>query len=195
MRFERMKNMRARIGNGGLGEDGFGGGRHGGFARRHGRRGRRGPRGKFGADELRLLILKLVKEEPSHGYDLIRRIEELTGGAYAPSPGMIYPALSMLEDMGLVQAEQADGARKTFSITEDGEAEMAENQEKLAELQARIAQFAERHARIDAAPIKRAMGNLATALRGRMSREDAKQEMALDIADLLDDVARKIERM
>lgn len=187
MHFDRMRKLRGHFGD----ED-FGGGRHGGFGRRHGRRGRRG---KFGADELRLLILKLVKQEPAHGYDLIRRIEELTGGAYAPSPGMIYPALSMLEDMGLVEASQSDGARKTYSITEAGEADLEDNKALLAELEVRIAHFAERHARIDAAPIKRAMGNLAAAMRGRMSREDAKRETALDIADILDDVARKIERM
>lgn len=137
----------------------------------------------------------MIHEEPAHGYDLIRRIEELTGGAYAPSPGMVYPALSLLEDMGLVQVSQSDGARKTFTITQAGKTDLTENEVRLAEIKQRIVHMAERHARIDAAPVKRAMKNLRAALRGRMSPEDAKQETALAVADLLDEVARKIERL
>jgi hypothetical protein len=69
--------------------EGFGGG---------GRRGRR-TRRMFESGELRLVLLKLIADEPRHGYDLIRAIEELTGGEYAPSPGVVYPTLTLLQDM------------------------------------------------------------------------------------------------
>ena len=67
-----------------------------------GRRGRRSRR-MFESGELRLVLLKLIVDEPRHGYDLIRAIEELTGGEYAPSPGVIYPTLTLLQDMGLIE--------------------------------------------------------------------------------------------
>ena len=56
----------------------------------------------FEGGELRLVLLKLIADEPRHGYELIKAIEEMTGGEYAPSPGIVYPTLTMLEDMGLI---------------------------------------------------------------------------------------------
>src|ERR671912_2565602 len=76
-----------------------------------GRRGRRGRR-MFESGELRLVLLKLIADEPRHGYDLIRAIEDLTGGEYAPSPGVIYPTLTLLQDMGLIEEATADDTRE-----------------------------------------------------------------------------------
>ena len=89
---------------------GFGHG-FGGGGRRGGGRGERGERRRmFDGGELRLVLLKLIADEPRHGYDLIRQIEELTGGTYAPSAGVIYPTLTMLDDMDLFEAHQSDVA-------------------------------------------------------------------------------------
>jgi hypothetical protein len=77
----------------------FGGGRHG----------RGGRRRVFDAGELRLVLLRLIADQPRHGYDLIRAVEELTHGSYAPSPGVVYPTLTMLQDMGLIRENEADG--------------------------------------------------------------------------------------
>ena len=71
-----------------------------------------GRRRMFESGELRLVLLKLIADEPRHGYDLIRAIEELTGGEYAPSPGVVYPTLTMLQDMGLIEEAAGEGARK-----------------------------------------------------------------------------------
>ena len=87
-------------------------------ARARGRRGRRGR--MFESGQLRLVLLKLIADEPRHGYDLIRAIEELTGGEYAPSPGVIYPTLTLLQDMGLIEEAPGEGARKPFQVTEEG---------------------------------------------------------------------------
>src|SRR5438067_13569184 len=97
-----------------------------------GRRGRRSRR-MFESGELRLVLLKLIADEPRHGYDLIRAIEELTGGEYAPSPGVVYPALSVLQDLGHIEGAEAESSRKAFSITPSGAADLAAN---TAEVQA-----------------------------------------------------------
>ena len=76
-----------------------------------------GRRRLFDSGELRLVLLKLISDQPRHGYDLIRAIEELTGGAYAPSPGVVYPALSVLQDLGHIEGAEAESSRKAFSIT------------------------------------------------------------------------------
>src|SRR3546814_9316383 len=70
----------------------------------------------FDCGELRLVLLKLIADEPRHGYDLIRQVEELTSGAYAPSPGVIYPTLTLLDDMGQIAVQQSEGARKLFAV-------------------------------------------------------------------------------
>ena len=63
----------------------------------------------FESGELRLVLLKLIAEQPRHGYDLIRAIEEMTGGEYAPSPGVVYPTLTLLQDMGLIEEAAGEG--------------------------------------------------------------------------------------
>jgi len=91
-----------------------------------GRRGRRSRR-MFESGELRLVLLKLIADEPRHGYDLIRAIEELTGGEYAPSPGVIYPTLTLLQDMGLIEEAKEKGPRKPFQVTDEGRKHLEEN--------------------------------------------------------------------
>src|SRR5205085_5536627 len=98
---------------------------------RHGRRSRR----MFEGGELRLVLLKLIADEPRHGYDLIRAIEDLTGGEYAPSPGIIYPTLTLLQDMGLIEEAAGEGARKPFQATDEGRAHLEEIGRAHVELQ------------------------------------------------------------
>jgi DNA-binding PadR family transcriptional regulator len=106
-------------------EHGFGGHRgHGLFER--GRRGGREEFGRggggrfFGPGDLRTLLLWLIGEKPRHGYELIKAVEQLVGGAYSPSPGSVYPILNLLEDMGQIEATSSEGGKKLFAITEAG---------------------------------------------------------------------------
>ena len=107
--------------------------RHGFGWAEHGHRGLRGPsrHGRsdrvFEQGDLRLVLLKLIADKPRHGYELIKAVEEAVGGAYAPSPGVVYPTLTLLEDMGYakVQAE-GDGGKKLYTVTSEGEALLAE---------------------------------------------------------------------
>ena len=90
-----------------------------GFDKRPGReRGGRGPR-VFAPGDLKLLLPALIAEQPCHGYDLIRRIETLFDGAYTPSPGVIYPTLTFLEESELI-AGDSEGGKKRYTITDAG---------------------------------------------------------------------------
>ncbi|MFC4845494.1 PadR family transcriptional regulator [Hephaestia sp. GCM10023244] len=170
-------------------------GGHEGWAREHGGGGGRGRRRMFDGGELRLVLLKLIADAPRHGYDLIREIEDLTGGAYAPSPGIVYPTLTLLGDMGLIEEQAADGTRKKFAITEAGRAHLDENADEVARLMARLAQVGEMRERTDGAPIRRAMGNLRQVLQYRLARDDAGADTLLDVAAIIDEAAQKIERL
>jgi len=112
--------------HGGQGFGHFGGGFFGGFGRGGFRSGR-----KFAAADLHLIILALLEEKPRHGYELIKALEERSGGFYAPSPGMIYPALTYLEEIGHATFE-ADGAKKLYSITDAGRRHLEENRDAVA---------------------------------------------------------------
>ena len=162
-------------------------GGHGGHHRRHGGRNR-----LFDYGEIRLLVLALIAEAPRHGYELIRAIEERFGGSYVPSPGVIYPTLSWLEDMGVVQAE-AEGNRKSFSITPEGEAYLAEHRTDADALLARSG--GEGRGRRGLPPqVIRAMENLKMAMRLRMRDRAVDDEAAQAIAAALDAAAQAVER-
>ncbi len=149
----------------------------------------------FDGGELRLVLLKLIEGGPRHGYDLIRAIEELTGGAYAPSPGIVYPTLTLLADMELIAEQQSEGARKAYAITPAGTAHLAERAEEVAALMARLEGLGEMRERSDRGPVRRAMGNLQSALQSKLRGEEGNAELPHEIAAILDEAVRKIERL
>src|ERR1043166_8696845 len=113
------------------------GGRRGRFGGRHGRFGWGGgdasgddellrARRMLAHGDLRLLALALIAEQPRHGYEIIKVLEEKTGGWYSPSPGMVYPTLTYLEETGFVTA-QAEGSKKLYTVTDEGRAHLEEN--------------------------------------------------------------------
>ena len=158
--------------------------------------GRRGRRSRvFEGGELRLVLLKLIAEQPRHGYDLIRAIEELTAGRYAPSPGVVYPTLTMLQDMDLVEEAAGEGGRKPFQITEAGTAHLEENQEEADELIARLERLSpSRHAE-GGSPVWRAMRNLGMAIRNRLTHGDVNEDTMHELAALIDEFAQRVERL
>ena len=109
-----------RFGGGGPGGRGFGD--WGGFGDNF-RIGR-----MLASGDLRLVALYLIEEQPRHGYDLIKAIEEKTGGLYVPSPGIVYPALTFLEEAGFVSST-AEGNKRLYTITDEGKAHLASNRE------------------------------------------------------------------
>ena len=181
---------------------GHGGGRfaRGGFGedREHGERRHRGA-GRFGIGrflehgDLRLVVLQLVAEKPRHGYDIIKAIEEKAGGAYTPSPGVVYPTLTLLEELGHITVSQGDGPRKLHTITEEGQAFLETNR---GALDAVLARFEEAGAEGGRGPqILRAMLNLKMALRFRLARGRLDAEQVGAIAAAIDAAATTIERI
>ena len=148
----------------------------------------------FDGDELRLVLLKLIADQPRHGYDLIRDIEERTGGAYAPSAGVIYPTLTMLDDMGLIEAV-SEGSRKQFAATEAGREHLEERAEEVAALFERLDALGEERARVDRGPVRRATANLHSVLHDRLAAGDVDRETLHDIAAIIDEASQRIERL
>ncbi|SFS19844.1 DNA-binding transcriptional regulator, PadR family [Dyella sp. OK004] len=104
--------------------------------------GRRGGGRMFGHGDLKLLLLALIEQQPRHGYELIRTIEEMFHGNYSPSPGAIYPTLTMLEELGYAQVENEQGGRKLYAITAAGSAFLEENREAVNAVMSRTEQSA-----------------------------------------------------
>jgi DNA-binding PadR family transcriptional regulator len=187
----------------------FNGG-HGLFRGRHGGSGRGGGGSERGFEhgKLRFVLLKLIADKPSHGYELIKAIEERTQGNYSPSPGAIYPTLAMLEELGHITLDDSDGQRRLCQITAAGEKFLADNQEIVAELEARLARPMTAASGMGhrgmpgglrgeaevAAPIVRALENLHTALRLRLGGSALKKDQIQTIAAVLDDAATTVER-
>ncbi len=159
----------------------------------HPRRGRHGGR-LFDYGELRILLLAMIAERPRHGYELIKAIEERMGGSYTPSPGVIYPTLSWLEDMGYVALDTEEAGRKRYSITSEGEAFLVANRAAADELLARgSSPQAEGPDRVPT-PVVRAMENLKMAMRLRLRQGPIDQAAAETIATALDEAVKKVER-
>jgi DNA-binding PadR family transcriptional regulator len=149
----------------------------------------------FDRGELRLVLLKLIADQPRHGYDLIKAIEELTGGEYAPSPGVIYPSLQMMVDEGVISELPDETARKVFEATAAGREELAREEETVSELIERLSSLGEQRRSSPNRQIHRAMENLRNSLRFQRHTGDLVDETVERIVDIIDEAARKIERL
>lgn len=178
--------------------------------REHGWQDSEGPRKRrgrmFGSGELRLALLALINREPRHGYELIRAIEDMTGGAYAPSPGAVYPTLQMLEEEGkiklakgkeVLEDDEDTSGKKPFKITKSGKAELDERAEEVEQVMGRLGEHGERAERVkEKSPdLFRAMGNLASVLKNRAKAGKLDQQTIDQIVDIIDEVAKRIERL
>jgi DNA-binding PadR family transcriptional regulator len=175
---------------------------------RRGRFGRRGfgpggPGGEAGGDDmlragrmlaqgdLRLIVLALIAEQPRHGYEIIKLIEEKTSGWYGPSPGIVYPTLTYLEDLGYLTA-QAEGAKKLYTITDEGRDHLDQSRDLADAVLDRLAAIGERAARWrgrerdarhgPAFPplVEAALDNLRAAAAKRLA-DDAEAEAVVEI--------------
>ncbi|MDC8754161.1 helix-turn-helix transcriptional regulator [Erythrobacter sp. sf7] len=160
---------------------------------RHRRRERRGR--MFGQGELRLALLALIAEQPAHGYELIKQIEEMTGGGYAPSPGAVYPTLQMLADEGQIEEAEAEGAKKPFAATDAGRAELEDRKDEVEELMRRLGRHATRAERMRSPDLFRAMGNLGIVLKNRARSGKLDERTINEIVDMIDEMAKRIERL
>lgn len=158
------------------------------FGRHGGRRGR-----IFDHGDLRLVLLQLIAEKPRHGYEIIKAIEERLGGAYSPSPGVVYPNLTMLEELGQASVIEQDG-KKLYTLTEQGQAHLRDNQAAVDALMARIAEIGAARASGPPPAVIRATENLKLALRLKLQQDTLTSDQSRAIARALDDAAALIEQ-
>lgn len=159
--------------------------------REHHRSGRRGR--LFESGRMKLLVLHLIQQNPKHGYEIIKEISDLVGDGYTPSAGTIYPTLTALEEMNLIQL--LDVERKQYQVTEYGEVYLKEQQDMLAALLQKLRLRREIHNNDQLIDIHRAMENLKTALRLKLNIADLQQEQIHQIAEKIDQAAIAIGRL
>ena len=147
----------------------------------------------FDSGDLQLIMLELLANKPSYGYELIKAIEERMAGGYAPSPGVVYPTLTMLEERGFTEVVSSEGNRKVYGVTEAGRKELADNAGRLKEITERVERNGQAFARGRSPQIMRAFRNLGEAVRNRMFREGLTPEQVTKIAEAIDAAARAID--
>ncbi len=139
------------------------------------------------------MLLHLIAEKPRHGYEIIKAIEDLAGGAYSPSPGVIYPTLTMLEELGYAAVTE-EGGKKRYALTETGRAFLQENQRTVDAFTTRITAIAAARGDGPDPQLIRAMENLKLALRLRLPRGPLSEAQTRAVAAALDAAATAIER-
>lgn len=148
----------------------------------------------FDSGELRYVILRLIAEKPRHGYELMKAIEDRLNGAYSPSPGLIYPTLTLLEEMGYATVSTSEGSKKLYTITAEGRAKLEENKAAVDAVFARMDQAGAVFGRGRAPQIMRAIENFRYALRLKTSQSALTPEQVQKIADAIDAAAKAIEQ-
>ncbi len=153
-------------------------------SRHKGGPGRRPHRRPLAHGDLSLLILSLIQDTPRHGYDLITQIETKTAGAYKPSPGVIYPALEVLQDMGHVEIVP-NGSKKVYHITAEGKATLTEAENDLARISDKLDRLA-------APSVRAAVHRLHDAVKSHMRENDVTETVRAEIVQILDEAHQKI---
>ena len=143
--------------------------------------------------DLRWLTLDLIAAQPRHGYEIIKAIADALHGQYTPSPGVIYPTLTLLEETGLISGE-AKGAKKLYSLTEEGKTEIEAHAADIRAARARLAEAGGRFGGRPAPELVRAMNNLRASLQVRLAKGELSAEALGKITAALDRAATEIER-
>lgn len=163
-----------------------------GWRRGRGRRRRR--RQWFGSGDMKYVILRLIKDKPMHGYEVMKALEDKTRGCYTPSPGTVYPTLQWLDDEGLVQSEDRDG-KKVYSITDAGREFLEENKSSVEEIFDRIDEMIDRFVGDPMPDVNRAVGKLVGQVYRTSWRLREDVEKRQRIAEVLDDALKALEAL
>lgn len=174
-----------------MGRGGFDrfGGRWGGFEHGFGRRER-----LFDAGDLKIVILKLLSEQPSYGYQLMKTMEERLAGGYTPSAGVIYPTLTMVEEEGL-GAASVENNKKVYTVTDEGKVYLQAHAARADELFQRIDAAGKSFGRGRAPELMRAFDDLRHAVRARCSRDSTTPKLLKEIADVIHSAAKTIDQL
>ena len=175
------------------GWDCFGCGRRG-CGRGAGPGGGRGRGRMFDNGDLRLVVMHLLSERPRHGYEIIKALEERVGGGYSPSPGVVYPTLTLLEELGHASVSDERAGRKLYTLTQDGRTALALSKSAVDTIFARLESGAA--SRSGPPPqVVRAMENLGTVLRLRLQGRPASETQTRAITAAIDAAARAVEKL
>jgi DNA-binding PadR family transcriptional regulator len=174
--------------------DDFGRGRHGGFEGHHRRGGFRGRDSErvFEHGDLRLVIMALLQEKPRYGYEIIKDLEERVGGGYSPSPGVVYPTLTLLEEVGHATVSDEHSGRRLYTISAEGLAFLEANRTLVDSILARVSQ-ANSTRRGPNLSVMRAMENLGLALRHRLKGRPASEDHIRVIVAAIDAAAKAVD--
>ncbi|WP_308387916.1 PadR family transcriptional regulator [Acidithiobacillus sp. AMEEHan] len=139
---------------------------------------------------LRYVVLRRIAEQPRHGYDLIKLLEEQSGGTYSPSPGMMYPMLSMLEDQGILSVT-LEGNKRLYHLTEQGQKFLAQNQALAAAIEERLSNLGK-----DAGEQTRVrLRALQDAVHERISLPGKSPEWMLQVQEILAKALEEIQAL
>ncbi len=158
---------------------------------------RRGPFGggrMFEQGDLKLVILRLLDEKPRHGYDIIKELEERSGGRYTPSAGAVYPTLTMLEDLGYAVTTPEEGGKKVYAITDAGRAHLAENRPVVDELFERVNSIGDAVFGESVRPARDAMIGLAREFAAAMMHGKRTPEQVATITGILERATAELRR-
>jgi DNA-binding PadR family transcriptional regulator len=148
----------------------------------------------FGQGDLRLVVLALLQERPRHGYEVIKAIEERVGGDYSPSPGVIYPTLTLLAELGHAQVTAQEGDRKQYAITPAGAEFLAGQRAALDAINERLDHAGRPGHAMRAPEVQRALQNFRMALHLRLARGTLSDAQIRAITEAIDAAAKAIER-
>lgn len=149
----------------------------------------------FGQGDLKFVILRLLAEKPRHGYDIIKELEERSGGTYSPSPGTVYPTLVMLEDMGFARAIPEESGKKIYSITDAGRAHLEEHGSAVDDIFERMARVVEGFFDAPMGEVHGAFRRLGKAAYGTATRNVRNPELLQQVSAILDRAAREIDEL
>jgi DNA-binding PadR family transcriptional regulator len=164
---------------------------------RHGEGSMRGAGGRtrlFAQGDLRLVVLALLQERPRHGYEVIKEIEERVGGDYSPSPGVIYPTLTLLAELGYAKINAEEGERKQYAITDAGIEFLASQKPALDAVLERLDHAGRSGHALRAPEVQRALQNFRMALYMRMAKGTLSREQIRAVVEAIDAAAVAIER-
>lgn len=148
----------------------------------------------FDRGDLKYMILELLRDTPMHGYEVMRALEETSGGAYTASPGSVYPALQTLEDEGYVRSEETDG-RKVYTITEEGLEFLDRNQDRVQRILRRIGDFARHFSGAPMTDVTRSFMRLAQASFEQSVRRVGDEDSMDRLREIFERAAREVENV
>lgn len=148
----------------------------------------------FDRGDLKYVVLRLLSKKPMHGYEVMRALEEESGGCYSASPGSVYPTLQMLEDQGYVVCEEQEG-KKVYTITEEGREFLKENGDLVDDILSRVSEFTDRFFRTEMRDLSSAFRKLAQVTFERGVRWAETPEDLEKMIEILERATREIEEI